>query len=92
MSQSSYSPSPGEARGQLTSHTHDHQRLSGKDGKHNGAQNRGEKHLIDAIALMGLLKHVQRESESRQNTASLTVSTLNILKPSSRQTYLAKYI
>lgn len=59
----------------LTSNAHNDQRLSSEERKHNCSKNRGKQNLVDAEALVCLFKHVQGESEGRQDTAAI-VSTL----------------
>ena len=58
----------------LTSNTNDNQRLSGKQRKYDSPEDRRKQDLIDAIALIRFLKHIQREGQGRQDTAA-TVST-----------------
>ena len=59
----------------LTSNAYNDQGLSSEERKHNCSKNRGKQNLIDAEALVCLFKHVQGESEGRQDTAAI-VSTL----------------
>lgn len=56
---------------ELTSNANNDQWLSSKDRKHDGAENRREQDLINAEALVRLLKHIQRESQGGKNTVAI---------------------
>jgi hypothetical protein len=47
----------------------DDQRLGSEKGEDDSAQDRGQKNLVHPEALIGLLKHIQRESQGRQDAA-----------------------
>jgi hypothetical protein len=55
----------------LTSDANYDQWLSSKDRKYDGTEHRREQDLINAKALVCLLKHIQRESQGGKNTAAI---------------------
>lgn len=52
---------------QLTGDADDDQRLGGEEGKHHSSQDGGQEDLVNSIALMCLLEHIQRERKRGQN-------------------------
>ena len=56
--------------------THNDQRLAGQEGKDDGAQDRRQQDLVDAVLHVCLGEHVEREGEGGKNTAVVVSSSL----------------
>lgn len=63
----------------LTSDTNNDQWLRSKERENNRPKYGGKQDLIDSEALICFLEHVQRESECREDTAELSVSSASVL-------------
>lgn len=52
---------------------HDDERLRGEDGEDDAAQNRGEEHLVDAVRIVCLGEHVEREGQRGKDTGVVSL-------------------